>query len=91
MSYAIANTAISSNKGRIGYHNPITLEKKYLLKDEILPEGFVFGLPPTTGKKLSTPYGIFESVAKCMGATNLTRYAIECKIKKDDSWFYIKD
>ena len=78
-------------KGRIGCHNPITLEKKYLRKDEALPEGFVVGLPPTTGKKLSTPYGIFESVSKCMAATKLTRYAIECKIKKDNSWFYIKD
>ena len=78
-----------TTKGRIGCHNPLTLEKKYLLKGEVLPEGFVIGLPPTTGKQVSTPYGIFESVVECMTATKLTRYAIECKVKKDDSWFYI--
>jgi hypothetical protein len=78
-------------KGRIGCHNPITLEKKYIRNGEKIPDGFVVGLFPTTGKKLSTPYGVFESVAKCMEATNLTRYAITCKIKTDNNWFYIKD
>lgn len=78
-------------KGRVGCHNPVTLEKRYIHKGEELPQGFVMGLFPTTGKKISTPYGIFDSVAKCMETTNLTRYAIECKIKKEDDWFYIKD
>lgn len=78
-------------KGRVGCHNPVTLEKRYIQKGESLPEGFVMGLLPTTGKKISTPHGVFNSVAKCMEATNLTRYAIECKIKKDSNWFYIKD
>ena len=76
-------------KGRIGCYNPITLEKRYIHKDDILPEGFIFGGIPTTGKKLSTPYGVFDSIAKCMKNTNLTRYAIECKIKQDNEWFYV--
>lgn len=80
-----------TTKGRIGYYNPNTLEKRYLSKDEAIPEGFIIGLPPTTGKKLNTPYGIFESVSKCMAATNLTRYAIERKIKENTDWFYIKE
>lgn len=80
-----------TTRGRVACYDPITLEKKYLLKDESLPEGFIIGLPPTTGKKLSTPYGIFESVAKCMLATNLTRYAICNKIAKENDWFYIKE
>jgi len=75
----------------IGFFLPADLEKKYIRKGDTLPEGFVVGLPPTTGKRLSTPHGVFDSVAKCMGTTNLTRYAIECKIKQDTEWFYIKD
>jgi hypothetical protein len=78
-------------KGRIGCHNPITLEKRYLRKGEIFPDGFVVGLIPTTGKKLSSPHGVFNSVAQCIAVTKLTRYAIECKIKQDAKWFYIKD
>jgi hypothetical protein len=80
-----------TTKGRIGCYNLTTLEKKYIRKGDKVPEGFVLGLPPTTGKKINTPYGIFDSVAKCMSATNLTRYTIECNIKKDNNWFYIKD
>jgi len=80
-----------TTKGRIGIYNPITLEKRYIHKDDPIPGGFVVGLPPTTGKKLVTPHGVFESVAECMKATELTRYAIECKIRKENNWFYIKD
>ena len=72
-------------------YNPTTLEKRYILKGDKLPEGFITGLPPTTGKKLNTPYGVFDSVAKCMVSTKLTRYAIECNLKQDKEWFYIKD
>lgn len=78
-------------KGRIGCYNPTTLEKRYIRKGEAMPEGFVKGLPPTTGKKLSTPYGVFDSISKCMDSTKLTRYAIERKINQEPEWFYIKD
>jgi hypothetical protein len=78
-------------KGRVGCHNPLTKEKRYIDKNDLVPEGFVVGLTPTTGKKISTPFGVFNSVTECMANTKLTRYAIECKIKTENNWFYIKD
>ena len=80
-----------TTKGRVGCHNPLTKEKRYIDKNDLVPEGFVVGLTPTTGKKISTPFGVFNSVTECMANTKLTRYAIECKIKTENNWFYIKD
>jgi hypothetical protein len=80
-----------TTKGRIGCHNPITKEKRYINPNDTLPDGFIRGLLPTTGKKLQTPFGIFDSVSKCMEYTKLTRHAIQSRIKNDSTWFYIKD
>jgi len=33
-----------SNKGKVWIHNPITTEKRYISKEEELPEGFIYGL-----------------------------------------------
>jgi hypothetical protein len=76
---------------RIGCYNPHTLEKRYVVHGTDIPVGFIKGLPPTTGKKIHTPHGIFNSVAECMSNIKLTRYQILCNIKNKSNWFYIKD
>ncbi len=38
------NGGEANNKGKKWIHNPITLEKRYINQDEILPEGFVYGM-----------------------------------------------
>lgn len=78
-------------KDRIGCHNPYTLEKRYLLPGEPIPPGFVKGLLPTTGLRIECPQGKFDSIAGCMRATGLTRYAIEGKLKDDPRWRKIKE
>lgn len=80
-----------TTKNRIGCYNPDTLEKKYICSVNELPTGFVLGLPPTTGRQLHTPYGVFGSVAECMRKLNLTRYQIHDNIKKLPTWFYTGD
>jgi hypothetical protein len=80
-----------STKNRVGCYNPLTLEKKYICSENDLPSGFVLGLPPTTGKPISTPYGIFNSVAECMKELNLTRHQVYVNIEKLEDWFYIKN
>lgn len=80
-----------TTKNRIGCYNPYTLEKRYVVHETDIPTGFVKGLPPTTGKKIHTPHGIFNSVAECMSNIKLTRYQILCNIKNKSNWFYIKD
>lgn len=78
-----------TTKGRLGYHNPITLEKRYLKVDETPPEGFVKGIPPTTGKSIRTPYGLFPSIQKCIEETSLSRYAIEKNLSSKEDWSYV--
>ena len=80
-----------TTKNRIGCFNPLTGEKRYIVSEADLLDGFVLGLPPTTGKKIQTPFGKFDSVSECMKNTNLTRYQIQCNIKKSSKWFYIKE
>lgn len=80
---------IGSTVGKIGCYNPNTLEKRYVVAIEDIPDGYIRGIAPTTGKKLNSPFGIFDSVAHCMKITGLTRYAIDINIIKDPSWYYI--
>jgi hypothetical protein len=78
-------------KNRIGYYNKLTGKKIYLKINDIIPEGFIKGLMPTTGKKLKTPDSIFKSVIDCMNILSLTRYQINKNIKNLINWEYINE
>jgi hypothetical protein len=78
-----------STKGREGYYNPDTQEKKYLLPGELPPSGFIKGLPPTLGKKVQTPFGLFNSIQACIISLNITRYTILSNIKDKEDWYYV--
>lgn len=80
-----------STKGRIGYYNPFTKKKIYLKSTDNIPEGWIKGIFPTTGKKIKTPFGIFNSIAECMRELSLNRYKIKCHIKKLNDWNYINE
>lgn len=76
-----------TTKNRIGIHNPITGEKMYVVDLSEMPPGFVKGIPPTTGKNVSSPYGDFKTISECMRILNLTRGEILKFIKNDpDNW-----
>lgn len=76
-------------KNKIGYHDPLTKRKIYLNADEQPPEGFIKGLPPTTGKGVNTPHGSFNSVQECMRYFGITRYQIQQNINNSIEWSYI--
>jgi len=79
-----------TTKGKLGYFNPTTGKKIYIDSNQSPPVGFVKGLPRTTGLKLQTPDGIFNSVQECMNTLNLTRYQIQKNIKKNiKGWRYL--
>lgn len=77
-----------TTKGRRGCYNSETKHKIYLSQDEQLPVGYVYGLPPTTGKSVVTPYGRFSSITECISATGLTRHQIQRKIQTEIDWRY---
>jgi signal peptidase I len=77
-----------TTKGRVGYFNPKTGHKTYIYENEDPPPGYVKGLPPTTGKLICTPYGVYNSVQECMRSLNLTRYQIIQNIKHKEGWNY---
>lgn len=80
---------------RIACHDPIMGKKKYVKKIEDMPEGYVVGLPPTTGKRVLTPFGVYETIAKAVNSLNVSRFQIMKKVKEEpqlwkilneDSW-----
>lgn len=79
-----------STKNRSVYYNPVTNHKIYVKDSQSIPEGYIKGQPPTTGKKLYTPHGIFESVQKAMDVLGMTRHAIYTNINKNPhEWSFI--
>lgn len=77
-----------TTKGRVGFHHPTTKHKIYINKDDTPPPGYIKGLPPTTGKLIYTPHGMYNSVQQCMKELGLTRYQIEQNIKHEEGWSY---
>lgn len=80
-----------STLGRIGIHNPQTNQKKYIQPNDPIPEGWVEGLPPTTGMAVETPHGTFNSIQECMDTLNMSRYQIKKNIKEMDGWSMITE
>lgn len=79
-----------TTKNRVVYYDPSTNDKIYINAGDPVPAGYIKGQPPTTGKQIKTPHGLFLSVQKAMVALNITRYAIQLNIKNNpDEWRYI--
>lgn len=78
-----------TTKGKLGYFNPDSGEKIYINPESSPPDGFVRGIMPTTGKKISTPHGIYNSIQACMKDKNLSRHHIEKLIKTTEEWNYL--
>ena len=68
--------ASGTTTDRVGYYNPLTGKKRYIKCGDAIPDGFIKGIAPTTGKRIKTPYGTYQSVKQCEEATGLTRYKI---------------
>lgn len=76
------------------YHHRLTFENKRLV--EPLSDEWVLGRnKPTTPKKVSTPYGIFESAAECSRVTGIKKGTVTFRCRSEseqmEQWFYIKD
>jgi hypothetical protein len=78
-----------TTKGKVGYFNPETKHKIYINTSDSPPSGYIKGLPPTTGKLISTPYGVYNSVQACMLALCMTRYEVNKYIKHNKEWKYL--
>ena len=79
---------IGTTKNRIGYYNPETGKKKYIKKGDPIPEGFVKGIKPTSGKRIKTPYGIYENIISVEREHKITRYNIFklCNDVNNEEW-----
>ena len=81
-----------TTKDRAVYYDPTTKKKVYLKEDQTPPIGYIKGQPPTTGKRIQTPYGIFDSVQACMNQILISRLKINHNIKKlPNEWKYLND
>lgn len=80
-----------TTKNKIGIHNPETGEKRYIRDKSECPVGFVLGLPPTTGKRIITPYGTFITIVQCMNQLNMTRWEIMKCVKSNPEWQIVNE
>ena len=80
----------ASTKDRIGFYNTHTKKKRYFKSTDVIPEGWTKGIPPTTGKKIRTPQGEFNSIVEAMKTLSLSREKIQKNIYHCVSgWTYL--
>lgn len=84
-----------SSRGKRWYTNLSTGESKRLINDP--GDGWVYGRTEviTTPKKVSTPYGVFESASECSRQTGIKLGTVTFRCRsistKMSNWFYIEE